>query len=91
MRTLLLATLLATSLLQAAAQAYDLSLGRYIQTPMPEDWYSEGFTRGHLNISRLMQDGFTRLQAVEIQNHMKTCWKPSLITWRWNGRIWLMS
>lgn len=71
MRTLLLATLLATSLLQAAAQAYDLSLGRYIQTPMPEDWYSEGFTRGHLNISRLMQDGFTRLQAVEIQNHMK--------------------
>lgn len=41
-----------------------------IQTPMPE-WYQEGFTRGHLNIPLMMQAGYTRFEAVEIQNQMK--------------------
>lgn len=42
----------------------------YIQSPMP-DWYQEGFTRGHLNIPLMMKQGFSRLEAIEIQNQMK--------------------
>lgn len=45
-------------------------IASYIQEPMP-DWYAEGFTRGHLNIPVMMQDGYTRLEAVEVQNQMK--------------------
>ena len=42
----------------------------YIQAPMP-DWYTEGFTRGHLNIPFMMGQGFSRFEAVEVQNQMK--------------------
>lgn len=45
-------------------------LGKYILAPMP-DWYKEGFTRGHLNIPVMLKDGYTRLEAIEIQNQMK--------------------
>ncbi len=41
-----------------------------IQEPMP-DWYGEGFSRGHLQIETVMKQGFSRFQAIEIQNHMK--------------------
>lgn len=52
------------------AQAFDAALSSYIQQPMP-DWYQEGFTRGHLNIPVMLKAGFTRLEAVEVQNQMK--------------------
>lgn len=60
-------TLLPT-LLPPPAQA--MPVQSLIQTPMPE-WYQEGFTRGHLNIPLMMKMGFSRLEAVEIQNQMK--------------------
>lgn len=54
----------------AAEPALDPALGSYIQDPMPE-WYVEGFTRGHLNIPVMIKAGYSRLEAVEIQNQMK--------------------
>ena len=44
--------------------------GKYLLEPMPV-WYKEGFSRGHLNIAAMMQDGFSRLEAVEVQNQLK--------------------
>ncbi|MBF2053580.1 MAG: hypothetical protein IGS03_08975 [Candidatus Sericytochromatia bacterium] len=48
----------------------DAALSDWILEPMP-DWYQEGFSRGHLHIPKMLQAGFSRLQAVEIQNQMK--------------------
>src|SRR5690606_31619803 len=56
--------------LSLLAPAYAQSPASFLQQPMP-DWYVEGFTRGHLNIPLLMKQGFSRLEAVEIQNQMK--------------------
>ena len=50
--------------------AFETNLASYIQDPMPE-WYSEGFTRGHLNIGLMIKAGYSRLEAIEIQNTMK--------------------
>lgn len=52
------------------AQTLSPDLKDLIQTPMP-DWYPEGFNRGQLQISTLMKQGYSRFQAIEIQNHMK--------------------
>lgn len=52
------------------ATTLNRSLSKYLLEPMP-NWYREGFTRGHLNIPLLIKDGFSRLEAVEIQNQMK--------------------
>ncbi|PKL75357.1 MAG: hypothetical protein CVV27_15790 [Candidatus Melainabacteria bacterium HGW-Melainabacteria-1] len=65
-----LLALLASLTLSSPAQALDPALGNYLQAPLP-DWYSEGFTRGHLDIGKLIQAGYTRLEAVEVQNQMK--------------------
>ncbi len=46
------------------------NISDYILEPMPS-WYSERFTRGHLDISKMMKNGFTRLEAIEVQNQMK--------------------
>lgn len=54
----------------APARAAEPDPGSYILQPMP-DWYTEGFSRGRLNITKMMQAGFTRLEAVEVQNQMK--------------------
>lgn len=61
---------LAAALLALPAQALDPALGSYLQDPMPE-WYTEGFSRGHLNIPLMLKAGFSRLEAIEIQNQMK--------------------
>ena len=43
----------------------------YLMEPMP-NWYSERFTRGHLDINKMVKKGgYTRAEAVEIQNQMK--------------------
>jgi hypothetical protein len=65
--TLLLATLPA---FQVEAETANRDLGKYILAPMP-DWYKEGFTRGHLNIPVMLKEGYSRLEAIEIQNQMK--------------------
>lgn len=46
------------------------NISEYILEPMP-GWYSERFTRGHLDIGKMMKSGYTRLEATEIQNQMK--------------------
>jgi len=56
--------------LTAHAESLDRSLGKYLLEPMPA-WYKEGFSRGHLNISLMLKDGYSRLEAIEIQNQMK--------------------
>jgi len=65
--TLLLAILPAA---QVQAETDNRDLGKYILAPMP-DWYKEGFTRGHLNIPVMLKEGYSRLEAIEIQNQMK--------------------
>lgn len=60
----------AQTLPQTQTQTQTQTLGDYILEPMPS-WYTEGFTRGRLDISKMMQAGFTRLEAVEVQNQMK--------------------
>jgi len=42
----------------------------YLLEPMPS-WYSERYTRGHLDITKMMKDGFSRMEATEVQNQMK--------------------
>lgn len=54
------------------------SVEAYILEPMPA-WYSERFTRGHLDINKMMKDGFTRLEAVEVQNQMKDLLDSDLV------------
>lgn len=34
-------------------------------------WFKERFTEGHLDINKMLKNGYTRLEAVEIQNQMK--------------------
>lgn len=46
------------------------NLSNYLLEPMPS-WYAERFTRGHLDISKMIKNGYTRAEAVEIQNQMK--------------------
>lgn len=46
------------------------NLSNYLLEPMPS-WYTERFTRGHLDISKMLKNGYTRSEAVEIQNQMK--------------------
>lgn len=46
------------------------NLSNYLLEPMPS-WYAERFTRGHLDISKMLKNGYTRAEAVEIQNQMK--------------------
>lgn len=64
-----------TKLLATTAFASLLSINtfanpNYFLDTMP-DWYRDGFSYGHLNIETMMKNGFSRLQAVEIQNQMK--------------------
>jgi hypothetical protein len=61
---------LLTAMVSLLFTSPSLAKPEYIQTPMP-DWYKEGFTRGHLNIPLMMKQGFSRLEAIEIQNQMK--------------------
>ena len=46
------------------------NISDYILEPMP-GWYSERFTRGHLDINKMLKSGYTRLEAIEVQNQMK--------------------
>ncbi len=61
-------------------------LQKMILEPMP-DWYTERFTRGHLNIEAMMAHGLSRLQAVEIQNQMKDILSqdPEYLSWEEAG------
>jgi len=61
--------LLSGSLLPPLARA-QTPLQAYLQAPMPA-WYQERFAQGYLDIPVLMQQGLTRLEAVEVQNHFK--------------------
>jgi hypothetical protein len=72
LKWLLILTLLITNVPAPKAQATGInrSLGKYILAPMP-NWYKEGFSRGHLNIPVMLKDGFSRLEAIEVQNQMK--------------------
>jgi hypothetical protein len=54
----------------SAKEAVNTDASEYILEPMPA-WYSERYTRGHLDIARMIKDGYTRLEAIEIQNQMK--------------------
>ena len=58
----------------------------FLLEPMPQ-WYREGFSRGHLNIPILMEQGFSRLEAVEIQNQMKDALlaDPEYLQWEKSG------
>ncbi len=69
-RKALLLALAAAALLTFPVQALDPALSNYLQDPMPE-WYTEGFSRGHLNIPMMLKAGFSRLEAIEVQNQMK--------------------
>ena len=60
------ALILSQSSLAFASQ----DLSAYILDPMP-GWYKERYTRGHLDIGKMMKDGFSRIEAIEIQNQMK--------------------
>lgn len=71
--SLISAFLLATNSQIAFSQSNENSeknISEYILEPMPK-WFPEGYTRGHLNISKMMKEGFSRYEAIEIQNQMK--------------------
>lgn len=63
----LAASLIAMSLSPAAFAA---SPQEFLLEPMPS-WYQEGFSLGYLNIEKMRQAGFSRLEAIEVQNQMK--------------------
>lgn len=65
---LFLATTIVFSLSNKALAEIDFS--QYILEPMPS-WYEERFIRGHLDINKMVKDGYTRAEAIEIQNQMK--------------------
>lgn len=65
---LFLATAIVFSLSNKAFSEIDFS--QYILEPMPS-WYEERFIRGHLDINKMIKDGYTRAEAIEIQNQMK--------------------
>ncbi|MEK7432248.1 MAG: NIF family HAD-type phosphatase [Cyanobacteriota bacterium] len=69
---ILFSFILSTSLLLSVQQKSfaQANLSDYIQEPMPE-WFSERFAEGNLDINRMIKNGFTRAEAVEIQNQMK--------------------
>jgi hypothetical protein len=70
-KQILLSALLALSILGPNNPVYAKDdLSEYILEPMPS-WYSERYTRGHLDINKMIKDGYTRLEATEIQNQMK--------------------
>jgi hypothetical protein len=46
------------------------NLAKYILEPMPQ-WYNERYYNPHLNINLMIKDGYTRYEAIEIQNQMK--------------------
>ncbi|MFN8673433.1 MAG: NIF family HAD-type phosphatase [Candidatus Sericytochromatia bacterium] len=54
----------------ATLNAFSKDISDFILEPMPE-WFSERFTEGQLDIKLMMKNGFTRLEAVEVQNQMK--------------------
>lgn len=62
--------LLASFAVGLPSQALNPQLGDFILQPMPV-WYTEGFTRGHLNIDAMIKAGFSRFEAIEVQNQMK--------------------
>lgn len=65
---LFLSTAIVFSLSNKAFAEVDFS--QYILEPMPS-WYEERFIRGHLDIDKMLKDGYTRPEAIEIQNQMK--------------------
>lgn len=65
--SLLLSSIFLTLPFTAVAEE---NISNYLLEPMPS-WYSERFTRGHLDIAKMIKDGYTRAEAVEIQNQMK--------------------
>lgn len=48
----------------------EVDFSQYILEPMPS-WYEERFIAGHLDIEKMIKDGYTRSEAIEIQNQMK--------------------
>ncbi len=60
--------LLSIFLITPYANASEIS--EYILEPMPS-WFTERFTEGQLDINKMMKDGYTRLESVEIQKQMK--------------------
>lgn len=56
--------------LAAEKPAAGVNLADFILEPMP-DWYNERYTRGHLNIAKMIKSGYSRFEAIEIQNQMK--------------------
>lgn len=65
---LFLSTAIVFSLSNKAFAEGDFS--QYILEPMPS-WYEERFIAGHLDIEKMIKDGYTRSEAIEIQNQMK--------------------
>ncbi|MFN8577586.1 MAG: NIF family HAD-type phosphatase [Candidatus Sericytochromatia bacterium] len=68
--SLSLFSLISTNVSYAKENSKEENISDYILEPMPS-WYSERFTRGHLDISKMLKNGYTRLEAVEVQNQMK--------------------
>lgn len=68
--SLSLFSLISTNISYAKESSKEENISDYILEPMPS-WYSERFTRGHLDINKMIKSGYTRLEAVEIQNQMK--------------------
>ncbi|GIW22722.1 MAG: hypothetical protein KatS3mg068_1729 [Candidatus Sericytochromatia bacterium] len=50
--------------------AKEIDVSKYILEPMPS-WYNERYYNPHLDINLMIKDGFTRYEALEIQNQMK--------------------
>jgi len=55
---------------QSADNTSTVNISSYIYEPTT-DWYSERFTDGFLNIELMMKNGFTRYEALEVQNQMR--------------------
>lgn len=68
--SLSLFTLISTNISYAKEINKEENISEYLLEPMPS-WYSERFTRGHLDVNKMIKNGYTRLEAIEIQNQMK--------------------
>lgn len=69
-KVVLSAVITGFSLLFAQSSFAISNISDYLLEPMPS-WYNERFTEGHLDINKMVKDGYSRLEAVEIQNQMK--------------------
>lgn len=53
-----------------AKENSDQNVSKYILESMPS-WYNERYYSPHLNINLMVKEGYTRYEALEIQNQMK--------------------